>query len=86
MSALYDINPLTGATIEVFYADRTVIRQTGRFWWWHRRVLSGTVWRLVPFSLQLPPRIYAPDRLQPREPLSNSLFHSGLMSVPSFRR
>jgi hypothetical protein len=34
---LYDINPQTGATIEVFYADRTLEtfgrRGAGWFWW-----------------------------------------------------
>jgi len=29
LEPFYDIHPRTGVSIEVFYADRTVIRQTG---------------------------------------------------------
>ena len=50
----YDIERRTSTTAQSF-------GRRGWFWWRHRRVLSGTVWRLVPFSLQLPPRISAPD-------------------------
>ena len=37
---LYDINPLTGISIEVFYADRTLetFGRSGAGWfWWPRR-------------------------------------------------
>jgi hypothetical protein len=41
---LYDIDPRTGATIEVFYADRTLESfgkcGTGWFWWPRRRGCS----------------------------------------------
>lgn len=39
--SLYDINPRTGATIEVFYADRALEtfgwQGAGWFWWARRR-------------------------------------------------
>jgi hypothetical protein len=37
---LYDVHPRTGATIEVFYADRSLetFGRSGAGWfWWHRR-------------------------------------------------
>jgi hypothetical protein len=37
---LYDVNPLTGISVEVFYSDRT-LETFGRggagWWWWPRR-------------------------------------------------
>jgi hypothetical protein len=51
---LYDINPLTGATIEVFYADRAL--ETfgqyggGWFWWFRRRGCSPEGPATGPFA------------------------------------
>jgi hypothetical protein len=51
---LYDTHPLTGAAIEVFYADRT-LETFGRcgpgwFWWQRRRGSSPTSKRTGPFA------------------------------------
>jgi hypothetical protein len=50
---LYDTHPLTGAAIEVFYADRT-LETFGRcgpgwFWWYRRRGASPSGPRTGPF-------------------------------------
>jgi hypothetical protein len=51
---LYDTHPLTGAAIEVFYADRT-LETFGRcgpgwFWWYRRRGASPCAPRIGPFA------------------------------------
>jgi hypothetical protein len=46
---LYDVDPRTGATVEVFYAERVLAhsfgaRGTGWFWWtWQRSCLPDDV-------------------------------------------
>lgn len=51
---LYDINPLTGATIEVFYADRALEtfgwKGAGWFWWARRRGHSPSGSPRGPFA------------------------------------
>ena len=51
---LYDINPLTGVSIEVFYADRTLETfgrgGAGWFWWSRRRSRSPDGPATGPFS------------------------------------
>ena len=51
---LYDINPLTGATIEVFYADRALEtfgwKGAGWFWWARRRGPSPAGSAKGPFA------------------------------------
>jgi hypothetical protein len=51
---LYDVNPQTGASIEVFYADRaleTFGRQgAGWFWWPRRRGFSPDRLAAGPFA------------------------------------
>jgi hypothetical protein len=51
---LYDINPRTGISIEVFYADRTLetFGRCGRgwFWWSRRRGLSPDSSPTGPFA------------------------------------
>jgi hypothetical protein len=51
---LYDINPWTGVTIEVFYADRALEtfgrRGAGWFWWARRRGRSPNGPATGPFS------------------------------------
>jgi hypothetical protein len=51
---IYDIDPRTGAAIEVFYADRT-LETFGRcgpgwFWWQRRRGLAPEGERMGPFA------------------------------------
>jgi hypothetical protein len=51
---LYDTHPLTGAAIEVFYADR-ILETFGRcgpgwFWWCRRRGASPISKRIGPFA------------------------------------
>ena len=51
---LYDINPLTGVSIEVFYADRTLETfgrgGAGWFWWPRRRGCSPDGPATGPFA------------------------------------
>ena len=51
---VYDINPLTGISIEVFYADRTLETfgrgGAGWFWWSRRRGCSSDGMATGPFS------------------------------------
>jgi hypothetical protein len=51
---LYDINPATGASIEVFYADRTLETfgrgGAGWFWWPRRRGCSPNGPATGPFA------------------------------------
>jgi hypothetical protein len=51
---LYDINPLTGASIEVFYSDRTLETfgrgGAGWFWWSRRRGFSPDGPAIGPFA------------------------------------
>ena len=51
---LYDINPRTGVTFEVFYSDRTLEtfgrRGTGWFWWSRRRGFSPDGRATGPFA------------------------------------
>jgi hypothetical protein len=51
---LYDINPRTGASIEVFYADRTLETfgraGAGWFWWSRRRGYPPEGQRTGPFA------------------------------------
>jgi hypothetical protein len=51
---LYDINPLTGISIEVFYADRTLETfgwgEAGWFWWPRRRGFSPDGPATGPFA------------------------------------
>src|SRR5271170_2058133 len=70
---LYDIHPQTGATVEVFYADRT-LETFGRcglgwFWWYRRRGFAPDSPRRGPF-----PTSYADYRNAVRDanPLSAS--------------
>jgi hypothetical protein len=50
----YDINPLTGASFEVFYSDRTMEtfgrRGSGWFWWSRRRGCSPVALPTGPFA------------------------------------
>ena len=54
LETLYDIHPLTGISIEVFYADRTLetFGRGGRgwFWWPRRRGFSPEGARTGPFA------------------------------------
>lgn len=51
---LYDTHPLTGAAIEVFYADRTLETfgrcGAGWFWWYRRRGCAPLGPRTGPFA------------------------------------
>jgi hypothetical protein len=51
---IYDINPLTGISIEVFYADRTLETfgwgKAGWFWWSRRRGFSPDGPATGPFA------------------------------------
>jgi len=51
---LYDIDPQTGASIEVFYADRALEtfgrRGAGWFWWSRRRGFSPEGSPICPFA------------------------------------
>jgi hypothetical protein len=51
---LFDINPRTGASIEVFYADRTLETfgrcGAGWFWWFRRRGFSPDGSLTGPFA------------------------------------
>jgi hypothetical protein len=51
---LYDTHPLTGAAIEVFYADRTLESfgwcGPGWFWWYRRRGAAPDGERRGPFA------------------------------------
>jgi hypothetical protein len=51
---LYDINPLTGISIEVFYSDRTLETfgrgGAGWFWWLRRRGFSPDGPATGPFA------------------------------------
>jgi hypothetical protein len=51
---LYDIDPLTGASIEVFYLDRTLETfgrgGAGWFWWSRRRGFSPDGPAIGPFA------------------------------------
>ena len=51
---LYDVDPLTGASIEVFYADRTLETfgqgGAGWFWWSRRRGVSPDGPATGPFA------------------------------------
>jgi hypothetical protein len=51
---LFDIHPLTGASIEVFYADRTLETfgrgGSGWFWWFRRHGCSPDGPATGPFS------------------------------------
>jgi hypothetical protein len=54
---LYDIDPQTGATIEVFYADRSLETfgrcGAGWFWWPRRRMFTGWLaYRAVRYGLR----------------------------------
>jgi hypothetical protein len=54
LEPLYDIDPRTGASIEVFYADRTLETfgwcAAGWFWWYRRRGFSPEGPATGPFS------------------------------------
>ena len=57
---LYHIDPQTGTTIEVFYADRTLetFGRCGAGWfWWPRRRGCRRMARLLGRSLRVTPRI-----------------------------
>jgi len=51
---LFDVDPVTGASIEVFYADRTLETfgrvGAGWFWWRRQRWFAPTVPARGPFS------------------------------------
>jgi hypothetical protein len=51
---LYDIDPRTGASIEVFYADRALETfgrcGAGWFWWLRQRGCSPDGWPTGPFA------------------------------------
>ena len=51
---LYDVDPRTGASIEVFYADLALEsfgrRGAGWFWWYRRRGFSPDGRRVGPFA------------------------------------
>jgi hypothetical protein len=58
---LYDINPATGASFEVFYSDRTLVTfgrgGSGWFWWSRRRDFSPETVRPLVHLLRATQRI-----------------------------
>jgi hypothetical protein len=52
-AAIFDVNPVTGATFEVFYADDALqtlgLRRAGWFWWSRRRGFSPESPAVGPF-------------------------------------
>jgi hypothetical protein len=79
LEPLYDIDPRTGARIEVFYADRTLETfgrcGAGWFWWLRRRGCSPDSWSTGPFATSYAAYRHAmltPDHLLMLERLENS--------------
>ena len=56
---IFDVRPMTGATIEIFFADRKLesLRRSGAGWfWWHGNAVSRRMaQRLVRFIRAIPP-------------------------------
>ena len=57
---LYNIDPQTGASVEIFYADRVLAtsfgtRGEGWFWWSCQPRFCQMVRRLVPLPPAMPP-------------------------------
>jgi len=47
---LFDVHPVTGMSIEVFYADRTLESGAGWFWWHRRRGFAPIKPAVGPFA------------------------------------
>ncbi len=81
--AFFDIHPVTGATIEVFYADRSLEtfgwRGAGWFWWPRRRGFAPTGQAIGPF-----PTSYSAYRDALHSPLSAGEYSAA--SAPFGRR